>query len=62
MDEVLYLTTEEVAKRLRMNTRTVVRLIKSGKLTAFKAGARWRIPITALDAMIERNLSNKEIQ
>ena len=62
MDEKLYLTTEEVAQRLRMNTKTVIRLIKNKELTAFKAGARWRIPITALDAMIERNLSNKEIQ
>ncbi len=59
MDEVLYLTTEEVAKRLRVSTWTIRNLIKEKKLTAFQVGAQWRIPASEVEAMIERNLNKK---
>lgn len=36
------LTIEEVAKYLRVDVQTVYRLVKSGKLPAFKAGRKWR--------------------
>jgi len=58
MDKVLFLTTEEVAKMLRMNLRTVHKLIKDGELRAFKAGHQWRIPVEAVNEMIERNASS----
>jgi len=61
MAEMLYLTTVEVAKRLRVDIRTVHNLIKAGELAAFKVGARWRIPAGEVDAMIDRNSSKKPI-
>ena len=54
-------TTVEVAKRLRVDVRTVHNLIKAGELTAFKVGARWRIPTSEVEAMIERNSSKNKI-
>lgn len=42
-------TIEEIAKRWKVNSETVRRLIKSGKLDAFRAGGRnLRITQTAL--------------
>lgn len=61
MNETLYLTPNEVAKRLRINVRTVHNLIKCGELAAFKAGKQWRIPAGEVDAMIDRNSSKKPI-
>jgi len=59
MDEMKYLTTEEVAKILKVSTWTIYNLIKSGELSAFRVGAQWRIPQEEVDAMIGRNSSKK---
>lgn len=37
-----YLTIQDVAKRFGVNTTTVYRLAKGGKLPAFKVGNQWR--------------------
>jgi len=37
-----YLTVEEVARRFGVNVTTVYRLVKRGKLPAFKIGSQWR--------------------
>ncbi len=58
MDEATYLTTAEVAKKLRVSIWTVRNLIKDGKLTAFRVGAQWRIPSKEIEDIVERN-SNK---
>lgn len=42
MDLPEILTLSEVAKYLRVNYHTVYRLVKSGRLPAFKAGRSWR--------------------
>jgi len=59
MDEATYLTTAEVAKKLRVSIWTVRNLIKDGKLTAFRVGAQWRIPAKEIEDIVERN-SNKK--
>ena len=59
MDEATYLTTAEVAKKLRVSIWTVRNLIKDGKLTAFRVGAQWRIPVKEIEDIVERN-SNKK--
>lgn len=41
-----FLTTEEMAGKLKANTETVRRLIRSGKLTAIKLGNNYRIPVS----------------
>ncbi len=42
MREKSYLRIQEVAKRFRVNTTTVYRLVKRGRLPAFKVGNQWR--------------------
>ena len=37
-----YLSIQEVAKRFRVNATTVYRLVKRGRLPAFKVGNQWR--------------------
>ena len=37
-----YLTIQDVAKRFGVNTTTIYRLAKRGKLPAFKVGNQWR--------------------
>ena len=37
-----YLSIQEVARRFRVNTTTVYRLVKRGRLPAFKVGNQWR--------------------
>ena len=39
-DELL--TVDEVAKQLKVNTTTVYRLARRGKIPAFKVGDQWR--------------------
>jgi excisionase family DNA binding protein len=58
---VKLLTIEEVAKILRVSTRSVNRYIESGKLKASKIGV-WRINETDLNIFLEKtsNISKKK--
>lgn len=47
------LTTAEVSEKLRVSTRTVLRLIASGELKGIKAGRQWRVSPESLRAFIE---------
>jgi excisionase family DNA binding protein len=40
---IALLTIDEVAAYLKMNTRTIHRMIKEGRLVAHKIGHSWRI-------------------
>lgn len=51
------LTIEEVAKILRVSSRTIIRYIKSGKLKASKIGG-WRIKESDVNLFLEET-SNK---
>jgi excisionase family DNA binding protein len=44
-----YLTVEQVAKRFGVNVTTVYRLVKRGKLPAFKIGNQWRFSEARLE-------------
>lgn len=50
-----YLTIEEVAKKLRVNKRTVYRLAVKGEIPAFKFGKSWRIDSNKLNKLFEGN-------
>ena len=43
------LTVTDLAAYLRVHRATVYRLIKMGKLPAFKVGSDWRFKIEAID-------------
>jgi len=48
------MTTEEVIAYLRVNTRTVYRLIQAGDLPAVRVGRQWRFLRCYLDAWLEQ--------
>ena len=49
---VEYLTTYQVAERLHVRMRTVVRLLASGKLSGTKVNNWWQVPAAALKEYI----------
>ena len=49
-----FLTTEEVLGCLKVNPRTIYRLIKTGELPAVRIGRQWRFRRTDLDDWIAR--------
>ncbi len=48
-----FLTTDEVLGYLRINARTVYRLIRTGELPAVRIGRQWRIRRCDLDTWID---------
>jgi excisionase family DNA binding protein len=52
--ELAYLTTEEVAKCLRIHKATVTRWLKEGKLKAMKKGRRWLISQSDFDEFVSQ--------
>lgn len=55
-----FLTIADVADRLQLSAQAVRALILSGDLPAIQVGARglWRVPETAFDEYIERQLES----
>ena len=53
-----FLTIQEVAKKLRVSERSVMRYIKAKKLIASKMG-QWRIKESDLDRFFKTNINNK---
>ncbi len=53
------LTIEEVAKTLRVSTRSVTRYIESGRLKASKLGL-WRIKQSDLNRFLEQTSNQKK--
>jgi excisionase family DNA binding protein len=47
-----YLTIQEVAWRFGVNTTTIYRLVKQGRLPAFKVGNQWRFSERRLDEWV----------
>lgn len=50
--DVRFLTVAEVAEFMRVSTMTVYRLVQSGELPAVRFGRSYRIPESALEAVI----------
>jgi excisionase family DNA binding protein len=49
------LTTEEVMAILRVNTRTVYRLIRSKDIPAVRVGRQWRFRRSDLEGWLDRD-------
>lgn len=46
------LTVEEVANILRLNVRTIWRMLKDGRLQGIRLGGGWRIPKEELEKIL----------
>jgi excisionase family DNA binding protein len=51
------LTTEQVARYLRVDKFTVYRLVAQRKLPAFRVGNQWRFKRKILEQWLERNMN-----
>lgn len=49
-----FMTTDEVLGYLRVNSRTIYRLIRRGDLPAVRVGRQWRFRQSDLDAWLDR--------
>jgi excisionase family DNA binding protein len=56
--DVRFLTVSEVADMMRVSTMTVYRLVHSGDLPAIRFGRSFRIPETAVEAVIQTPIAN----
>ncbi|WBU37027.1 helix-turn-helix domain-containing protein [Homoserinibacter sp. YIM 151385] len=52
LDDVRFLTVAEVAEMMRVSNMTVYRMVKAGDLPAIRFGRSYRIPESAVAAMI----------
>jgi excisionase family DNA binding protein len=52
-DTSIFLTTDDVLAYLRVNARTVYRLIREGHLPAVCVGRQWRFRQSDLDAWLD---------
>lgn len=51
------LTTDQVARYLKVDKFTVYRLVTQKKIPAFKVGNQWRFKQRMIDAWLMRNLN-----
>ena len=58
LDEVY--TLEQLQKILKLSERTILRLLKEGKLTGFKAGREWRFQESDINAYIQAQRQEAE--
>jgi len=61
IQEIL-LTTEQVARYLKVDKFTVYRLVTQGKIPAFKVGGQWRFKKNLIDAWLleHSNMSGRK--
>ena len=53
LSDVRFLTVGEVADLMRVSNMTVYRLVHSGELPAIRFGRSFRIPETAVEAVLQ---------
>lgn len=53
LENIRLLTLTEAAILLQVSTRTLQRMIRNGKLPAFKVGGQWRLRETQLRQWVE---------
>ena len=57
-DERIY-TVKEAAEKLRVDARTIRRMIAADEIEAFKVRDEWRITQSAINAVISRGKDSK---
>jgi len=59
-DEKKILTVEEAAKHLRLNSKTLYKLLDEGKIPAVQFKRKWLIHKETIDALVQTALTVKE--
>ncbi len=59
-DELL--DAREVAKRLKLNYRTVINMTERGELIGFKVSNQWRYKTSDIDAYIQKQIEKRNGQ
>jgi len=54
------LTLEEVAKRLRVSERTILRLLKQQRIKGYKVGRAWRFEPTDVEEYVQHQRKEAE--
>ncbi|MBO8181076.1 MAG: helix-turn-helix domain-containing protein [Archaeoglobus sp.] len=49
------ITPQEAAKQLKVTDQTIRKMIKTGKIEAYKVGGRWRIEKTEITKLLKRS-------
>ena len=57
MEREDFLTTDEVARYLRVDKYTIYRLVSQKKLPAFKVGNQWRFKRSILERWIKNRMN-----
>ncbi|NIO09662.1 MAG: helix-turn-helix domain-containing protein [Deltaproteobacteria bacterium] len=57
MEREDFMTTEEVARYLRVDKYTIYRLVSQKKLPAFKVGNQWRFKRSILERWIKTRMN-----
>ena len=55
------LTIRELAQYLKVNERTIYRLVSGKKIPAFKVGGSWRFRQSDVDTWIEENQTDRSL-
>jgi excisionase family DNA binding protein len=58
LSDVRFLTVAEVADMMRVSTMTVYRMVHAGELPAIRFGRSFRIPESAVVAVIQKPISH----
>ncbi len=58
LSDVRFLTVAEVAAMMRVSKMTVYRLVHSGELPAIRFGRSFRVPESAVSAVIQRPIAD----
>jgi excisionase family DNA binding protein len=53
------LTVQEVATYLAVNERTIYRLVKEGRMPAFRVGGQWRFKLDLIDGWMRQEQADK---
>ena len=54
------MTVKEVAEYLRLDEHTIYRMMRKGKIPAYKVAGRWRFKKNTIEEWLEQNLKYKK--
>jgi len=60
LSDVRFLTVAEVAEMMRVSSMTVYRLVHAGELPAVRFGRSYRIPESAVAAVVQNPASERD--